>query len=164
MGEPALAALREALDSAQADRRWWALRALAEIDFPQVPEWLAGHLPDPEPAVRHCAVLGLIRHPYPPAIPELCALLGDKDRQLAGLARQALTACGGEAVPALLRAAQNADAGARLQAYRALAEISDPLAIPIFFKALQEGDSALIEHWSEYGLEKLGLGMTFFDP
>ncbi len=164
LGAAALPSLEAALASEDPERRWWALRALAEIDSPEVPGLLAVHLADPDPAVRHCAALGLVRRPHPEAIPRLVEMLADQDRQLAGLARRSLAACGGTAIPALLGCAHSPDPGARLEAFRALAEIADRRAVPVFFKALQEGDSALIEYWAEYGLEKMGLGMAFFEP
>ena len=39
LGENAIPALRDLLDSADADQRWWALRTLAQSPQPQT-EWL----------------------------------------------------------------------------------------------------------------------------
>jgi HEAT repeat protein len=163
-GEEAVSALSDLLESTDPDRRWWALRALAEIDSQRVPALLHSGLKDPDPSVRNCAVLGLARKPYPAALPDLAALLFDTDRQLAGLARMALTALGEVAVPVMLEAASGDHPGARLEAFRALAEIGDRRAIPIFFKAVEVGDTGLIEYWAEIGLEKMGVGMAFFEP
>jgi HEAT repeat protein len=52
---------------------------------------------------------------------------------------------------------------ARLEAARALAVIGDTRAIPVLFKVF-EGDSAIMEHWAEKGLEKMGVGTVFFEP
>ena len=51
----------------------------------------------------------------------------------------------------------------RLEAARALSEIGDTRAIPVLFKALEEG-SVVLEYWASEGLEKMGVGMTFFEP
>jgi hypothetical protein len=53
---------------------------------------------------------------------------------------------------------------ARVEATRALAEIKDPRCISPFFAAIQNGDSPLVEYWADQGLEKLGIGMSFFSP
>jgi HEAT repeat protein len=172
-----LAALEEALASPLAERRWWAARALAEIQDPLVPPLLAGLLSDEAAAVRQCAALGLRLQPDPQAVPALIQALSDPDPLAAELAADALAAVGGEAVPALLEvltAGEQPDErpsrvpavpgrDTRLEALRALAAIGDPRAIPALFAALDE-DSALMEHWASEGLERMGVGMTFFKP
>jgi len=52
---------------------------------------------------------------------------------------------------------------ARLEAARALAAIGDTRAIPVLIKMLDQ-DSAIMEHWAEQGLEKMGVGTVFFEP
>jgi HEAT repeat protein len=71
---------------------------------------------------------------------------------------------GSEAVPALLEVMDGAPQNARVEATRALAEIKDPRCISPFFAAIQNGDSPLVEYWADQGLEKLGIGMSFFSP
>jgi hypothetical protein len=44
-----------------------------------------------------------------------------------------------------------------------LAQIGDPRSIPALFTALDE-DSALMEYWASEGLEKMGVGIVFFEP
>lgn len=162
-GASALPALEQLLDSSDPDARWWALRTLAEIDDSRVPPLLQTSLHDPNPAVRQCAALALRQHPYTQAIPDLIKCLGASDRLLAHLAADALIAAGSDAVPALLEIMQNGSQTARLKAVRALALIEDQRAIPMLFKALDD-HSALVAHWADEGLQRMGVGMSFFKP
>lgn len=164
LGPAALSSLRGLLLSDQADVRWWAVRAIAAIDDPEVDTLLHVALMDPDPAVRQCAALGFSAHPCNEMIPQLIECLSGKDQLLARLAGNALTVIGAAAVPALISIMESGPQIARLEAVKALAEIGDVRAIPVFFKAIQEGDSRLIEYWSDMGLEKLGIGMAFFKP
>ena len=162
-GTAALSALEQLLGSTNPDVRWWALRTLAEIDDSRVPPLLQSSLHDSNPAVRQCAALGLRQHPYPQAIPDLIECLGVDDRLLAHLAADALIAAGPDAVPALLEVMQNGSQTARLKAVRALALIEDQRAIPVLFRALDD-HSALVSHWADEGLQRMGVGMTFSTP
>jgi HEAT repeat protein len=96
-------------------------------------------------------------------VPELIAALQDNDRLLARLAGDALIAIGEPAVEALLAVFRDGDLPPRLDAARALALIGDRRAIPALFEAL-DGDSSLIAYWAETGLERMGVGMVFFQP
>ena len=157
----ALPILRDLLSNADADVRWWAARALAEIQDPEVPELLQSALHDADVSVRQCAALGL-RHQAPAeAIPDLIALLDDEDRLLARLAADALIAIGADAVPALEAVMQNGPHTGRLEAVRALARIGDQRAIATLFTALEDS-SAIVEYWAGEGLERMGIGMVFF--
>lgn len=159
----AFQALQALLRSPDADQRWWAGRALAALQYPDVPGQLLLMLGDPDAAVRQCAALGLRLHPNPGAVSALAAALDDADSLAGDLAGEALAAIGAPAVPALLEVMQAGTRRARLKAVRALAAIGDPRAIPALFAALDE-DSALMEYWASQGLEKMGVGMTFFLP
>jgi HEAT repeat protein len=169
LGEQALPALHHLLsanddhDPRQADRHWWALRALAEIECPAARDALLQALADPDPGLRQCALLGLRLQPDERLLAQAPALLADSDALTASLAADALIALGKLATPALVMILQDAPQAARLQAVRALARIQDPRSIPVLFKALDE-DSALVEYWASEGLEKMGVGMTFFKP
>jgi HEAT repeat protein len=162
-GAAAIPALKELLVSADPDTRWWALRVLAEIEDPQVLPLLQSSLHDPDPAVRQCAALALRQHPSPQVVPDLIDCLAASDRLLAHLAAEALIAAGPEAVPALLETMQNGSQAARLKAVRALALLEDQRAIPILFQALDD-ESALVAHWADEGLQRMGVGMSFFKP
>jgi HEAT repeat protein len=163
LGESALPALFGLLESKDSEQRWWALRTLAVIPYPEVPPRLRKALHDPDPAARQCAALGLSQQPSETAIPELIAALSDHDRLLARLAADALIVIGSAALPALTQTLENGTQSAQIEAARALALISDKSAIPALYKAWQEG-STLIQHWAEDGLDRMGVGMRFFAP
>jgi HEAT repeat protein len=162
-GEAAVEALRPLLSSPDADLRWWSVRALAEIPTQGVPGLLLKALGDDELAVRQCAALGLRKQPLERAVPALVEALSNPDYLLSNLAGDALIAIGSPAVPALIEVMQSGVQAARLVAARALAMIGDHRAIPVLYEGLSE-DSVMIEYWANEGLERMGVGMTFFKP
>ncbi len=164
LGVASFPRLKRLLASASPDERWWGAYALSHVQRPETPAHLLRALQDADSAVQQCAALGLSRHPSPQAVPALIAALPNADRLLARLTANALIAVGAQAVPPLLDVMENGPQAARQEAVRALAEIKDPRAISIFFTAIQDGDSSLVEYWSAIGLEKLEVGMMFFDP
>lgn len=155
--------LRERLFNAEAEVRWWAVRALAEVQDDRVPELLVGALTDADKGVRWCAGLALRQHPSVKAVPALLSMLSAEDALTRRLAGDALVAVGNPVVPQLLDAMQTKDMFVRIEATRALAKIGDPRAIQALFEALDDG-SALIEYWASEGLEKMGVGMVFYKP
>ena len=157
---PALLALSRADD---AETRWWALRTLAEIPHPEVPPRLREALHDPDPAVRQVAALGLRHQPTADAVPDLIALLAGDDRLLASLAADALAATGEAATGALIATLREGTPAARIEAARALAQLGDKASIPALFEAL-DSPSPFVEHWANEGLERMGVGMVFFNP
>jgi HEAT repeat protein len=169
LGEAALPALLRFFNENQSnapqqvDCRWWALRVLAEIQSPAAREALLQGVEDPNHRLRQCALLGLRLQPDERLLSRAPSLLADRDALTASLAGDALIALGTQATPALVKTLQDAPQSARLQAIRALARIQDPRSIPVLFKALDE-DSALVEYWASEGLERMGVGMTFFKP
>ena len=162
-GSGSLPLLKEFPQDPNEDVRWWAARSSAEIRDPSVTPLLLLALHDPEPAVGQCAALALRYQADPEAIPTLIQALSLPDRLMARLAADALIATGEESVPALIEVMENKSQPARLEAARALGEIGDPRAIPTLFNALDD-DSAILEHWAGEGLEKMGVGMVFFNP
>ena len=162
LGEEAFPALQSLLNSADADQRWWALRALAQSPQART-EWLLPLLDDSAPEVRQAAALGLCSHPAETAIKPLVRALSDSDSIVSGLACNALVAIGKSAVPSLLEISKDAPQMARINAIRALAEIVDHSAIPALMAALED-DSIMIRHWAEEGLERLGLDMVYLKP
>ncbi len=162
-GPEVVDSLSERLRSPSADIRWWAVRALAEVDDERVPDLLISALADPDQGVRWCAGLAMRSRPSEKATPALTRLLPDSDALTRRLAGDALIAIGQPAVPELLEVMQHGDLLARLEAVRALAKIGDERAIPILFEALDDR-SALIEYWAGEGLEKMGVGMVFYKP
>ncbi len=149
--------------SEDPDARWWALRVLAEIPHPDVPPRLREALHDPDPAVRQVAALGLRHQPTAEAVGDLAALLADDDRLLASLAADALAASGEAATGALITALQEGTPAVRIEAARALAHLGDKRSISALFEAL-DSPSPLVEHWANEGLERMGVGMVFFNP
>jgi HEAT repeat protein len=162
-GSEVVEPLQERLTHPDAEVRWWAVRALAEVDDERVPELLVQALADPDNGVRWCAGLALRSHPYPEAILALIGMLGDTDALARRLAGDALVAIGELAVLPLENLVQQEDHLVRLEAVRALAKISDQRSIPVLFEALDD-TSALIEYWASEGLDKMGVGMVYFKP
>jgi len=162
-GEDALKVLRPLLADPHPDTRWWAVRALAEIQDPQIPELLVSAVEDEDTSVRQCAALALYQRPVPSAVPILISVLGVQDSLLARLAANALVAVGEPAVPELIGVMENGKGRPRLEAARVLAMIGDPRAIPALYAALSE-DSAWMDYWANEGLERMGVGMVFFKP
>jgi HEAT repeat protein len=162
-GSEAVEPLSERLFNPEAEVRWWAVRALAEIYDERVPDLLVKALADPDKGVRWCAGLALRGHPSPQAAPTLVRVLSDDDALTRRLAGDALVAMGSQIVPQLLEVMQQGEHIARIEAVRALAKIGDQRAIPVLFEALDDS-SALIEYWASEGLEKMGVGMVFFKP
>ena len=162
LGKEAFPALRDLLNSTDVDQRWWALRTLAQSPQART-EWLLPLLNDSAPEVRQAAALGLSRHSNETAIRHLIRALSDEDMLVSDLARNALIVIGKPAVPSLLEIPKDAPQRVRINALRALAEIADYSAIPTLMAALEE-DSALLQHWAEEGLERLGLNMIYLKP
>jgi HEAT repeat protein len=161
-GEPAASALKELSLSTDPDLRWWAVRGLASL--PQAPAgWLVPFLNDPAPEVRQCAALGLAGTPDEEAVAPLVQALRDRDSMTASLASNALIKIGTAAVPSLIEAVKQGAPSQRIHALRALAEIRDHRAIPVMMNVMQE-DSALLQHWAQEGLERLGLDMVYIKP
>lgn len=161
--EDAIGALVEALDTPVADQRWWIVRALAEFDHPAARKALARALNDSDSSVQQCAALGLKRNPSAEAIPALIELLSAQDRLLARLAADALAAVGPEVVESLDHAARDSDPAVRIEAVRALAIMGHPDAIGPLFNSIDD-PSTMVTHWAEEGLDRLGIGMAFFNP
>lgn len=158
----AIPALLDLTRSPDVDARWWALRVLASAPACQT-EWLVPFLSDPAPEVRQCAALGLADPAHANAVTSLIQALGDDDSMVNGLAANALVRIGGESVPALIEAVKAGPQSRRIHALRALAELRDHRAIPVMMQVMQE-DSALLQHWAQEGLERLGLDMVYMKP
>jgi HEAT repeat protein len=160
-GPRVLPLLERLLTSPVGDIRWWATWAVSEVRDPKAPELLRTMLKDPDDAVRECAALALRQQPSKQAVPDLIDCLKSEDQTLAHLAAAALVAAGPEAVKPLIEVLNDGPIQARLQAVRALAQIGDVQSIPALFEALNK-DSALLEYWASEGLDRMGVGQTFF--
>jgi HEAT repeat protein len=162
MEAEAIPALLDLTRSEDVDSRWWALRVLASLPHCQT-EWLVPFLNDPAPEIRQCAALGLAIKPDESAVQPLVDALRDGDSMVGSLAVNALVKIGGAAVSSLIEAVKSGAQSQRIHALRALAEIRDHRAIPVLMQVMQE-DSALLQHWAQEGLERLGLDMVYIKP
>jgi HEAT repeat protein len=163
MGEVALEALLELYKSIVPDHRWWAIRSLSNFRNTVVSECLVSALSDPDPSIQYCAALSLRTSPTPQAIPNLIKALESKDRLLARLAGDALTAIGSDAIPALEDVLTSSPPASRGEAARSLAKMGTIDVIPVLYSAAEDS-SSIVQYWVEEGLERLGVGMVFFKP
>lgn len=162
LGEAIIPPLRDLLNAADADTRWWAVRTLASLPSLD-PRLLLPSLTDAAPEVRQCAALGLSGHPSEAAIPALIRALSDSDNLVADLSARALAAIGKPATESLLEVLKDAPQSARIHAMHALAEIADPRAIRSMIEAMGE-NSVMLQYWAEAGLEKMGVNMVYVKP
>ncbi len=162
-GEKAVEKLIDLLKEDDKDIRWWAIRALAEIDSPIARIQIIKHLVDKDLAVQHCAAVALRINPTEESIISLIPLLENKDHLLSQLSSDALVANGEKSTLLLIEVLKDGSQKAQIQAVRALASIGDKRSISALF-GLLDSDSAILEYWAKEGLEKMGIGMTFFNP
>lgn len=163
LGPQVIPHLERLMGESDPEHRWWALRAMAEIPDPRSIELSLAALDDPAASVRQCAALCLGRNPDATAIPQLITALSHSDLLFAALAADALVSIGYSAVLPLVDYVDQSPAEAAIGAVRALAQIGDQRAIPTLFRLL-EADSAIKVYWAEEGLDRMGVGMTFFLP
>jgi HEAT repeat protein len=163
-GSAAIEALAKLLDSPISDRRWWATYALSAFKAdPEAQTAIIRMLHDSDNAVQQCAALALKHNPSQDGLPALVQALHSTDRLTARLAGDALAALGAPAVPQLAEASKDSSPSVRIEAVRALAEMRHPDAIAPLFKCIDD-PSSVVTHWAEEGLDRLGIGMMFFNP
>ena len=162
-GAAAAAPLAALLSAADAESRWWAARALAEVGGDRAVAALTGALADADPDVRACAALALGRIGAGEVAPALAARLSDESVFVAGIAADALSLIGEAALPALTQALSGERPYARLLAVRALARIGAQEAIKPLF-ALLEDPSYLVRRQAQEALDALGAGLVLFAP
>lgn len=167
IGPKHLPDLQAALAAPNADARWWAVRALAELARQSNSAALSLLLTltaDADADVRAAVFQALGEARAVEAITPLLFALSDSSPYLARLAADALIHIGPPAVPGLIRALENdVESRVRVNAARALAFIGDPAAIPALFRALED-ESNLVQHWADEGLERMGVGQVYFQP
>ena len=164
-GKTAAPDLAELLNDPNPDNRWWAIRALSEINPENLPELLISALQDRNNAVKQCALLAMRNKSNDTYIPHLTALLGNSDSLISSLATDALIAIGEKSAQPLIQILENGEISEKRNAVKALAQIAhyDYDSVSALFKLL-DSDSSILSHWASEGLEKMGIGMTFFDP
>ncbi len=163
LGDTALPALQELLASRERDRRWWAVRALAAVGTPGAAAALVAALEDPDADVRAGAVVGLADLRPAQAIAPLVARLSDPSAYVARLVADGLAQFGQPAAEPLIATLEKGDAAARAGAARALCAIQPQEAIPALCAALDD-PSAAVTYYAEEALERMGVGMVFFQP
>lgn len=157
-GAAAIAPLAAMLGSGDANVRWWAARALAEVSGDGSVPPLVATLTDPDPDVRACAALALGRVGDGSAASALALRLGEESAFVAGIAADALSMIGEPAVDALAEIFSDRDPHARLLAVKALGRIRSQRAIGPLFSALED-PSYLVRYYAQEALEALGVGM-----
>ncbi|MGA2112248.1 MAG: HEAT repeat domain-containing protein [Anaerolineales bacterium] len=159
----ALPVLTGLLSDPSPNDRWWAVRALASFHEAAATRAIASVLGDPDLSVRQCALRALVENPSAELIPSLVPRLAGPDPISARLAGEALLKIGAEALPDLVQALATGTHLARIEAARALALMSDKRAVGPLYRALSD-ESALVGHWAEEGLERMGQDYLFFAP
>ena len=165
-GEQAVPALAGRLLETNADGRWWIARTLATLPSPQSAVTLIELLNDPDSDVRACAALALGElHAMAgaEAADALAAHLADASAHVAEVCTVALARIGAGAVPTLLRALQNGVPVERIRAAKALVSIESHEAIPALIHALDDED-AIVTHYAQDALERMGVGMVLLQP
>ena len=162
-GGAAAEPLASLLVSEDADARWWAARALAEVGTDGAVPPLVDALEDPEPDVRACAALALGQIGDGVAAPDLAARLADESAFVASIAADALSMIGQPAVGALAEKLDDTSPHIRLLAVRALGRIGSQSAIGPLFGVLED-PSYLVRYYAREALEALGVGMVFLAP
>jgi HEAT repeat protein len=162
-GTAALDPVAVLLTSDDAGARWWAARALAEVGGEGAVGPLTRVLEDENADVRACASLALGQSRAASAAPALAARLADESAFVAGIAADALSMLGEGAIPALAQMLRHERPGVRFLAVRALERIGSEQAIEPLCSLLQD-PSYLVSQSALDALEKLGVGMVYFNP
>jgi HEAT repeat protein len=162
-GAAAAAPLASLLVTGNADARWWAARALAEVGTDGAVPPLMDALADADPDVRACATLALGQIGDGAAAPYLAARLADRSTFVASIAADALSMIGQPAVEALAEKLADRSPHVRLLAVRVLGRIGSQSAIGPLFGMLED-PSYLVRHCTREALEALGVGMVFLSP
>ena len=158
-----LSALRELLADADPDRRWWAARGLAAVGAQAAQDLLIAALDDPDPYVRACAAQGLGELRAGGAVAGLVRCLADSSPLVSRISADGLGRIGAPAAPALITALQEGEVTVRAGAARALSVIQPEEAVPALCAALDD-PSAIVTYYAEEALERMGVGMVFFQP
>ena len=163
LGDAVVSPLRDLLADADPDRRWWAARALAAVGTQAARELLVATLDDPNRDVRACAAQGLGELRAEEAVAGLVRHLADPSPLVCRVAADGLARIGPPAVPALIAALQAGTTLTRAGAARALSFIQPQEAVPALCAALDD-PSAIVTHYAEEALERMGVGIVLFRP
>jgi HEAT repeat protein len=155
--------LCDLLADADPDHRWWAARALAAIGTKAAKNLLVTALADADRDVRACAAQGLGELGAEEAVAGLMGCLADPSPFLSRIAADSLARIGLPAVPALIAALEDGETLTRAGAARALSIIQPEEAVPALCAALDD-PSAIVTHYAEEALERMGIGLVLFRP
>ncbi len=164
-GDAALPALLALAESADDDRRWWAVRGLAAL-AEQSEEARGAAMPalivalsDADEATRCTAALALGQLQAGSAIPALILQLTDPNGWVRGAAADGLALLGEMAVPALCEALQDEREGVRVRAAYALYKIRSIKSARWLFPALNDPNH-IVHTYAYETLEQMGLLTT----
>jgi len=150
------------LQTADANGRWWAVRALAVCGTNAALPHLLDTLADPDPALRAVTALtlGALYRREADAIAPLLDTLANRLTDDDGMVRQAvadaLAQCGDAAVPALARILQGSHGGARTRAAYALRKIATMPAAGVLYRHLNDANY-MVHLYAHEGLDEMGL-------
>ena len=164
--EEVVSALERRLTRVSPDERWWVARALAAIPTARSVDILARLMDDPHSDVRACAAMALGElHAIAgtECAEALAAHLDDENAHVAEICAVSLGRVGVLAVPVLLTRLQAGNALQRIRAAKALVPIESHEAIPALIAALDD-ESAVVTHYAEEALERMGVGMVLVKP
>ena len=164
--EEVVSALERRLTPISPDERWWVARALAAIPTARSVSILARLMDDPHSDVRACAAMALGElHAIAGTggTEALAAHLDDENAHVAEICAVSLGRVGVPAVPVLLARLQAGNVLQRIRAAKALVPIESHEAIPALIAALDD-ENAVVTHYAEEALERMGVGMVLVKP
>lgn len=148
--------------SADPNRRWWAVRALAFCGSAACVPAVSAALGDADSSVRAVGVLALahlharVPEAIQPLLPSMAALLADEDGSTRQIATDALAMCGDDAVDALADVLDGGPESARSRATTALRKIGTMKAAGILFRYLND-PNYLVSSYAYEALDEMGL-------
>jgi HEAT repeat protein len=154
--------LRQMIESNDLNRRWWGIRALAQVGNEDLVPLVTDQLHAPSPEIRAVAAmaLGQIHGRAPDVVnshlPQLVRLLEDYDALVCQAAADGLAHCGDDAVDLLAAALKSDREGVRVRAAAALHRIGSMKAAPPLYHHLED-PNPLVRHHAYETLDKLGL-------
>lgn len=161
-------------DQESENRRWWSVRALAELGQSGETGVLLRALEDPSADIRaaasHCVVQVVIRiwEQEPESATELLNALTNRLLDDLGFVRQsaadALAQLGERAIPVLRGVLKSEDESARTRAAYALRKMQNPEAAQDFYTLLEDRNP-MVRLYAREALEDMGLlDMAYFRP
>lgn len=147
---------------AHPDRRWWGLRALAQVGGDAAAPVLAAALGAADPGERAAAALALghLHRRAGAAVAEILPILARRLGDDVGLVRQAaadgLALCGEDAVPVLAAALDSEHEGVRVRAAAALRKLQSVHAAGALYRHLND-PNPLVRLYAYETLDAMGL-------